>query len=366
MASFKGVLKIIKRTLLVLFVVIIIILAGFTIYIFTSGPELPSETDKIISQVKKSELPEIVNGKTGFAKSGDINIWFESISPEKSSKGAVLLIMGIANDALAWPDYFIQPIVSSGYQVIRYDHRGTGMSDWIEDWNKNNPYSLEDMAKDGIAVLNCLKVKKAHIIGVSMGGMIAQQMTINHPERVLSLTSIMSSGYIEDPDLPGLSPKLIKEFIKLGIKYGIFKTEENIIKMHIASRKILMGNLKYNLDVRDISEKVLYNIRRRKGYNPKASPQHITATSISGSRYKDLKNIKVPTLIVHGKSDPFISIEHGEKCAKLITNAKTLWIDGMGHDIPKIFSDKLLKKIFENFNDVPDNKALEILYGDKE
>jgi pimeloyl-ACP methyl ester carboxylesterase len=117
--------------------------------------------------------------------------------------------MGIANDALAWPEHFIQPLVDSGFQVIRYDHRGTGLSDWIDRWDRDNPYSLGDMANDAIAVLNKLKINKAHVIGVSMGGMIAQTMAINHPERIMSLASLMSSGYIEDPNLEGISTDLV-------------------------------------------------------------------------------------------------------------------------------------------------------------
>ena len=203
-----------KKIILTIGLIIILGIVGLGIYIYLSGPPLPPNSDEIISQVLRSELPEIFSGQTGYAKSGDINIWYESIEPDESPQGAVLLLAGISSDAVAWPPKFLDALVAAGYQVIRTDHRGTGMSDWIENWDSSNPYSLSDMADDGIAVLDALGVEKAHVIGVSMGGMIAQQMSIDHPDRVLSLTSIMSSGNISDPNLPPISIDIAQELVK--------------------------------------------------------------------------------------------------------------------------------------------------------
>ncbi|MFC2092895.1 alpha/beta fold hydrolase [Bacteroidota bacterium] len=339
----------IKNIILISGAAILLVIIAASIYIFTSGPKLPPETDAVIEQVLKSELPELIKGKTGFAYSNGVKIWYESIEPIDTNKGAVLLIMGIANDALAWPDYFIQPLVDSGYQVIRFDNRGTGMSDWMEDWDSDSPYTLEVMAKDGFAVMDELGIQKAHIVGISMGGMIAQEMTIKHPERVLSLTSMMSSGYMEDPYLPGIPADIIKEFVILGIKYTLSSSEENTIKTGVASRLLLMGDTKYDPNVKSIAEYVLYNNRKRKGYNPDASKQQMTAVSTSGSRYEKLKEIEIPILIIHGTSDPMIPIEHGRKCAELIPDAHTLWVEGMGHDIPEIFAGTIIGKIVKNF-----------------
>jgi pimeloyl-ACP methyl ester carboxylesterase len=257
--------------------------------------------------------------------------------------------MGIGNDALAWPGYFIQPMVDAGYRVVRHDHRGTGLSDWIEDWDPEHPYTLNDMAGDGIAVLDDLGVGQAHVVGISLGGMIAQQMAISHPERVASLTSIMSSGYAQDPELPGLSIETATELAKLGIKYGLLGSEKSTLKMFVASQQVLMGDPAYDLDVQTLSEQALYNLRVRRGYNPQASQQHSAATSASGSRYEDLARLEVPALIIHGTSDPFIPIAHGEKCARSIPGAQTLWVEGMGHDMPRIFVDAILKEMLEHF-----------------
>ncbi len=336
-------LKIIGISLLVLF-------AGIAGYLYTSGPTLPDNTEAVIQEVISHPLPEMVQGETGFAQSKNINIWYESLAPKGTSKGAVLLVMGISNDALGWPPNFLRAFVDAGYQVIRYDHRGTGMSDWMKDWDSDHAYSLADMADDGVAVLDQLGIQKAHVIGISMGGMIAQELAINHPQRINSLSSIMSSGYITDPELPKISGEIAKELIKVSLKYGIVGGEKNMIKLHLASRMILMGETTHPLNVKSLSEQVLYNVRKRKGYNPGVSKQHQAAVWLSGSRYEKLKTLRVPTLIVHGKSDPFIPFEHGKKCAFLIPGADTLWIADMGHDIPEEMIKPIAERIMENFN----------------
>jgi pimeloyl-ACP methyl ester carboxylesterase len=257
--------------------------------------------------------------------------------------------MGISNDALGWPQQFIDAFVDSGYQVIRYDHRGVGLSDWVEHWDAAKPYSLGDMAADAIAVLDTLGIQKANIVGVSMGGMIAQELVIRHPERASSLTSIASSGYIEDPDLPAISSAVAFDLIKVALKYGIIGGEENMLKLHLASRIVLMGDARYPLDVKAISEQVLYNIRKRRGYNMHVSQQHQAAVRLSGSRYEQLHLLSIPTLIIHGKSDPFIPIAHGKKCAEIIPNADTLWLDGMAHGIPGVMVDTLSKRMMRVF-----------------
>lgn len=322
-------------------------LLALYIYMFATAASLPKNAGSVINEVLKSEIPEQILGKSGFVNSGEVKIWYEVREPTDSVKGNVLCFMGIANDALAWPEYFIQPIVAEGYRVILFDSRGTGMSDWVENWDKDNPYSLDDMSNDALAVLDDLNIEKAHLLGVSMGGMVAQHMTINYPERSSSLISMMSSGDIEDKELPGMSYGIMIEFLKLSLKY-VIPSEKNICKFHIASRSILMGDTKYELDTRSISEEVIYNVRERKGYNNRVSPQHIAAVSKSGSRYEGLQKMTHAALIIHGKSDPLIPFEHGLKCAEMIPNSESLWIDGMGHDVPQIFTDTILVRIFDH------------------
>jgi pimeloyl-ACP methyl ester carboxylesterase len=180
---------------------------------------LPPGTDETIERVLQLELPDVVQGQTGYADSDGVEIWYESMEPQGTPKGTVLLVMGIGNDALAWPGYFIQPMVDAGYRVVRHDHRGTGLSDWMEDWDPAQPYMLEDMAGDGIAVLNALGVDKAHVVGISLGGMIAQQMAISYPGRNVcgqpttadggsalraGRTDHRRTGAVQSADSPGL------------------------------------------------------------------------------------------------------------------------------------------------------------------
>ena len=138
--------------------------------------------------------------------------------------------MGISNDAIAWPDYFIESMLKKGYRVIRFDNRGTGMSDWIPEW-ESNKYSLNDMSSDCIAIMNKLGIKKFHIVAVSLGGMIGQQVAILYPERVLSLASIMSSGYITDPESPKMNMGTVVQLVKVSLKYSFLKSSKQPLKI---------------------------------------------------------------------------------------------------------------------------------------
>jgi pimeloyl-ACP methyl ester carboxylesterase len=338
-----------KKISLTIGLVIVLAVAGLAMYSPRSDPPSPPTTEEIISQVLRSEPPEFVRDKTGYARSGDVSIWYESIEPHDTAKGAVLILAGISSDALMWSPRFLDALGDTGYQVIRYDYRGTGMSDWIEDWNSHDPYSFQDIANDGIAVLDTLGIQEAHVLGVSMGGMIAQQMTIDHPDRVLSLTSIMSSGNMADPNLPQMSPDFAQEFLATSMRFFSTKGERNAVEAYVDARTMLLGDSIDTLDVKTISEQVLYNLRKRKGYNPQVYLQHQAAGLTSGSRYDALQTIDTPTLIIHGKLDPIIPIEHGIKCADLIPHADTLWIEGMGHDLPDKHIDVIVEKTVKNF-----------------
>jgi pimeloyl-ACP methyl ester carboxylesterase len=337
-------MKLLVKTLKILGITFLILIAGFIIFIFFTGPQLPDNTDSVIEKVINSKLPEYVHGKTGYVVSDSLKIWYESIPPKAQIKGTIILFMGISNDALAWPQKFLDEFTSKGYRVIRFDYRGTGMSDWDKDWKKK-PYSLSELAKDAVSILDTLKIDKAHILGVSLGGMVAQEFVIKYPERTLSLTSIMSSGNIIDPELPPLSKLVVLKLVKNSIKYGLFNSEKNMIKLHITSFTILRGNAHYELNVEGIAGQVLYDIRKRRGYNPEASAQQQDAVLRSGSRYARLKDIKVPALIIHGKNDPFIPIEHSKKLAKIIPNAQTIWYENMGHDLPDYLIPEMVKDI---------------------
>lgn len=327
-------------------ITILVLIIALLVYIFFSGPSLPSETDSIIEHVLNGETPNVMVGKTGFASSDGLDIWYETILPEGLPKGTVLLLMSMGGNALFWPSKFINALVNAEYQVIRYDHRGTGMSDWVIHWDSKNPYTLLDMANDAIAVLDELDIKQAHLIGLSMGGMVAQEVAINHSARVTSLTLLMTSGYIGDPDVPGLTSRYFWSSLIKGLpllKYRLIGGEKNLIKEVIA--KTITATGYEGLDIREIAKLVLFDIRKRRGINIKAIWQHQTAISISGSRFEKLKTLSMPTLVIHGTEDQVNPIGHGKKLAEVIPNAKGLWLDGVGHVFPVPNMEALLTKI---------------------
>jgi pimeloyl-ACP methyl ester carboxylesterase len=329
----------------------LIVVVGLFIYIFGSKLTLPPETDAILNQVFSSELPELVVGQTGYAESDGLRIWYESILPDGSPKGAVLLMMGIGGSALEWPPKFMRLFLDAGYQLIRYDHRGTGLSDRVENWSRKNPYSIVDMARDAVAVLDALKIPQVHLIGLSMGGMIAQEVAASHPDRIASLTLLSTSGYITDPDLPSLkSSYFVSSLVKSIplLRYRILGGEQNLIKERLA--KIMALSSDEGLDIKEMSEVALYDMRKRRGVSFSAVLQHQAAVTVSGSRYDRLQTLNVPTLVVHGTADPLIPVEHGHKLAKIIPNADGLWLEGVEHAFPYPSMDKVNKAILAHLN----------------
>ncbi len=251
---------------------------------------------------------------------------------------AVLLIMGLDAQCVLWSMSFIEPLVAAGYYVVRFDNRDIGLSTWISNWHRRQPYTLEDMAKDTVGLLDALNIKQAHIVGASMGGMIAQRIAISYPERVLSLTSIMSSGYV-------LNPKATKK-IGLKILFSVmpfilrnFKIKNKLIdqeptvKNYLATYRTLAGT-KYPFN-RDYFEPLFtWSITVRRGQNPKARLQQYAAIVASGSRLKELPNIKANTLILHGTADKLVPPVHAQIYAPLIAQARMVWLEGVGHEIP--------------------------------
>lgn len=332
-----------KKVVLFSALFLTVLVAGLGIYVYSSGPEITEDMEHTIQAVINNPIPEQV-GETGYALNGNTRIWYDVQTPTDTVKGTVLLIMGLSADALAWPSFFTNGFLEHGYRVIRFDNRGVGMTDW-DDFDPENPYSLSDMADDAIAILDTLGIEKAHIAGVSLGGMISQTLCLEHPERALSLTSIMSTPWIMDPELPGINMRCIKELVLNNFRYAVFESEMNTVKLGLATRMVLMGSEKHELDVKRIAQLALYNMRNRNGYNRQSGQQQTAAVEKSGSRIEALKSLTTPTLVVHGKTDPLIPFVHGEKTAELIPSAQTLWIDGMGHIISQKYSATVVDKM---------------------
>lgn len=325
--------------------IILLFASAIGAFVYTNtGIDLPQDTEAIVEEVMTSDLPNLVTGETGTATNGDVNIWYESKLPTDSVKGTILLVMGLGASALIWDNDFCQSYLDAGYQVIRYDNRDVGLSTWINDWSEEEPYTLTDMAQDGISVLDALQIKKAHVVGASMGGMIAQQMAISHQDRLASLTSIMSSGFMMDESIP-FPDDMNQKLIKLTLKYLVFGSDANRVKFSIGNQEFLKGKGDYVNDLKRSAQTTLYELKKRKGFNKAAVDHQVKAIEASGSRLDKLGQIKIPTLVIHGKSDPLVKFEHAQKYAPLIQNVKTLYIDGMGHDLPQIYRKEISQNI---------------------
>jgi len=298
--------------------------------------------EKLISNATFKEIPELIKGKTGFANNLGIKIFYEDLCLSENPISTIILINGSSESLIQWPDKMVRNFLINDFRVIRFDNRGLGMSDWIEDWSNSNSYSLNDMALDTLAVANHLNIDKFHLIGYSMGGMISQILAINYPEKILSLTTLMSSGHVFDPEAEKADSKRLGQLRKMIYGYRNKKKElKKALKFHFKLSHLWVGSENYVHNQEKELEKILYEIKKRNGYNKKAFYQHKKAIKNSGSRYSKLKKIKTPTLIIHGSDDPLVKASHSKKMASLIHGCKLYIIKGMGHDFNKNFKNRI-------------------------
>lgn len=310
-------------------------LSGLVVWFLRGGPKLPTNTDAVIDRVSRRDLTNVITGETGYADSNGVRIWFESVPAVSPAKGTVLLNISMGGNSLFWPPSFIRGLTSAGYRVIRYDQRGTGASDWMTAWDRKRPYSLLDMAGDAVSVLDAQQVEHAHVIGLSLGGFVAQEIAIADPSRVASLTLMSSAADPTDASLPGphIAPLLRSALAGLPLlRYRLLGGERNLVKEVVA--KAISANGYDGLDVEELATLVLYDLRHRRGINLRAILQHQAAVAITRSRYALLPLLRIPTLVVHGTGDTFIPIEHAYQLAELIPDAQHLWLQGTNHQFP--------------------------------
>lgn len=308
---------------------------GAAVWFLRGGPKLPPDTDAVIDRVARGDLSRVLAGETGYAHSSGIRIWYEAIASEGPEKGVVLLNLSMGGDSLYWPPGFLRGLTRAGYRVVRFDQRGTGASDWLPGWRRQQPYSLSDMAADAVAVLGAQHVAKAHVIGLSLGGFVAQEIALGHPDRVASLTLMSTAADPTDPSLPSMR---IGPMVKAGLaglplmRYRLMGGERNLVKERVARIISISGS--DGVDIEELVRLALYDLRNRRGINLRAILQHQVAVSITRSRYPLLGRIRVPTLVIHGTADTFLPIEHARKLVTLIPASDHLWLDGVGHQFP--------------------------------
>jgi len=286
------------------------------------------EADSSHSYIQRYPLKTVI--------ANDIEISYREIGVEDNPK--VLLIMGLGASHLVHGDNLVRGIEQAGYQVLIFDNRDTGGSTRFDDWGQptiwwqllkdklgfrvDAPYSLDDMTEDTVGLLDAVGYEHAHVMGFSMGGMIAQQLAAKYPERVLTLTSVMSTTFAKHLPPPT----------------GAAETALT------------------NLASGEASESRIEAIRKR-GFYPESMPRQMMAIFKTGDRSNEVKTINVNTLVIHGEDDGLVPPAHGEHTADLIRGAELVIFPGMGHNIPKDVLPKMLGYMIEHMKTVDYGKG---------
>ncbi|MES2192097.1 MAG: alpha/beta hydrolase [Pseudomonadota bacterium] len=282
-------------------------------------------------------------------RSNNIDIEVEDTHPaDTTGRPVVLLIMGLGMQLIAWPPAMVQALVDAGFRVVRFDNRDAGLSQKFAHLGTPNllweglkfrlrmtitpRYSLRDMAADALGVLDALNIDKAHVVGVSMGGMMAQRLALLAPARLSSLTSIMSTSGARG--LPEASPAVTRVLLKRPGKGRDAAIDHTVRLLQT------IGSPGFPTPQPELREKVAEAAAR--GFYPPGIVRQMVAIVADTTRAAELKNITAPTLVIHGKADPLVPFPGGEDTARRIPNAALHGIDGMGHDLPPAVVDRIL------------------------
>ena len=313
----------------------------------------------------------IHSGQT--SKVNSIDIWWDSFG--KESDPPLLMIMGLNANSQHWPEDFIKELVDRNLYVVIFDNRDTGKSTWINKENffvkliKISPnfvkkwftdlifgsmldeegrfnieglpssYNIKDMSADAISLMNNLGIDKFHILGVSMGGMIAQQTAIDYPNNIVSLTTWMSSPGFNVEGLKGPEPFFVEAIKQSALLNFQNKQRESILYMYEKQ-----SGSKYNFNKSEYQKRVDKIINHGENSNS----GHMLAVGASENRLNTLPNINAPTLIIHGTEDPLIPFDHGKKTHSLINNSKFIALEGVGHEFVKEQYEFIASEIYNH------------------
>lgn len=284
-----------------------------------------------------------------FAHANGIELCYETFGDP--SARPLLLVMGLGAQMIQWDDEFCAALVAAGHHVIRFDNRDVGRSTILDHLGIPDvraafraaashepiaaPYRLSDMAADAVGLLDALGIARAHVVGASMGGMIAQVMAIEHPGRVRSLTAIMSTtGH---HSLPPARPEAMEALLMPVAR----DRAGNIERALRISRTI--GSPGFPLDEERLRRKAGEAFDR--GFHPAGPARQLVAITASGNRRRGLREVRVPTLVIHGTDDPLIPVECGRDIAACVPGAAMLEIPGMGHDLPPAVWPRVVEAI---------------------
>jgi len=282
-----------------------------------------------------------------FCRAGDVELCYETFGDPRDP--ALLLLMGLAMQMLGWHEDLCEELAGRGFLVIRYDNRDVGRSTkmpgrppttWqlVRRDKRAASYQLSDMANDGIAILDHLGIVQAHVVGASMGGMIAQTLVAEHPDRVLSLTSIMSNTGAMWSGQPKLGV--------LGALMGNVPRDREAYIERIGKLFAMIGSPGYPPDNDELRARA--GMAYDRGINAAGSARQLAAIIASGDRSPMLASIRVPTLVIHGDADRLVAPSGGRATAGAIPGSRLMTIEGMGHDLPRAIWPRVVDAIVEN------------------
>lgn len=282
-----------------------------------------------------------------FCEVGDLTLCYETFGD--AGDPALLLVMGLGTQMIAWRVEFCEELASRGFHVVRFDNRDIGRSSKVHApvptigqllrrSPKAGAYRLKDMAADAIGVLDHLGVNSAHVVGASMGGMIAQTMAARYPDRVRSLTSIMSTTGNRFKGQPHL--KLYPVFLKRAPR------DRDGFIAHITGVFAAIGSPGFPRDKEEIRAIAAESFDR--GHDPAGSARQLGAIVASGDRTAELRRITTPTVVIHGNRDKLVGPSGGRATARAIKGARLVMIEGMGHDLPRDAWPRIIEAIVAN------------------
>ncbi|HEV3376647.1 MAG TPA: alpha/beta fold hydrolase [Thermoleophilaceae bacterium] len=280
------------------------------------------------------------------APANGIELVYETIGDPTNP--ALLLIMGLGTQLIHWDTELCERFAERGFHVIRFDNRDCGRSTKIDAPVPNvaramaglkidAPYTLDDMAEDAFGLLDHLGIEASHVAGVSMGGMIAQTMAIRRPERVLSLTSIMSTTGERRAGRPKLRV--------WGVLLRRAPRDKDAAVEYFVRVFKLIGSKGFSVDEDRIRELAAQAYER--GHNPAGTGRQLAAIMASGDRTERLRQLRVPTTVFHGRDDPLVPFRGGRATADAIPGARLIAVPGMGHDLPREVWPRLVDAVAE-------------------
>jgi pimeloyl-ACP methyl ester carboxylesterase len=297
-----------------------------------------------------------MQARSGLAACGDVDIFYEDLGDPADPP--VLLIMGVGAQLPMWPDGFCDQLLAQGYRVIRFDHRDTGLSTKMDGHRADGsvyprvlryllgrsspvPYTLVDLAEDVRGLLDHLEIERAHVVGASMGGMIAQVLSGRHPDRVLSLGLVMTSAGTPFSAVPRL--RIIR--LAFGAPAKDAPLEDRLAH---EVRNISIINGPNFLPPVDQLRRRVEELRTRSDY-PQGMLRQFDAILGTGSLLRYTRRVSAPTVVIHGSEDPMVRPRNGRTVARVIDGARYVVVDGMGHDLPAPVWRPVIEALTENF-----------------